>query len=136
MYFDDLNEDQQAYVDAVLEDGGECEEDYRGSYKVITRSPDTYDCSGVFVIDLYGDHLGVYYRNPNDNIDWNCGDIEDEAEYDLYALEEQAGTCPVCGQYVGVDNMERVSWAGRACVDCAPEENRKFQDYINRYGTD
>ena len=136
MYIEDLNEEQQAYVDAVLEDGGYWEEEYGGRYKLITRSPETYDCSGTFAIDLYGDHLGFFYNAPNSNVAWNCGDIEDDEEYDLDVLAERAGTCPVCGYYVGVDNMEQVSWAGRACSDCAPEEQRKFQDYINRYGTD
>ena len=137
---DTLEDWQLAFVEDAVANGCQWYQTGWHSWALNTGPLGHPDAQGSFNIRLYGQpgDFGMFYISPGEDIDnsarsVNCGNVPNNI-FDVEAMVAQAGTCPSCGSYVGIDKLYDVSWAGRACGNCAPEAQAEFEDYQRRYG--
>ena len=139
---DTLENWQQDFVQAAIAQGCEWVQTGYNSWALNTGPLYRPDCASSFNISLYGQpgDFGFFYVPADEpperaTHELNCGNVPNNV-FDLDAMVYQAGVCPTCGEYVGIDNMKQVHWAGRACSNCAGDVQAEFDDYIRKYGTD
>lgn len=126
--------DTDSLVASLIESGGKLVKKLGDSETYVTHEGITEDCPGCFLFLVNrrsGDAIWSAWYCPDESCTTQYG-IEmpttlffDEFGYQL--LAEIAGTCPVCGRYVGARNLEHVAFADRACEDCAPALRRKLE---------
>jgi hypothetical protein len=131
---DKMNAKFAAFVQDAINHGCEQQEQNGPGFEYLTPCGLFPDARGRFIIQILNPNVQGnvtvfgYYMNP-DGVQFNCGmfDARDGYANVLEQMHVASGTCNACGTYVGPDNMERYSFAGKACHDCVAAMREKYE---------
>lgn len=127
------NKARQKFIQDAIAHGCKAREGHSGEY--ISKLGIFDDATGYFLFQLCNpsdedaNDVGVFYLSGTEHREANLGDYNANDGYEavLTAAHREAGTCDGCGRYFGPDNLDRYSFAGKACADCLPKLREKYE---------